>query len=463
MITQQLTEIRPRYVLHLDITREELDDKKIEDILKHHDFNRLKYMKLQDYYEGRHDILHRTKDEGKNNNKLINNFASYITDVVTGYFVGKAIAYTSDNEEYMSLLQGILDSNDEADENAKLVKYCAIKKHAFEILYTDEDGNVSFAAEEPENMIMIYDTKVTPEPIFAIRRYKPDTLDIETDEETIEIYDSEKITRYRYYRGMLTFLDEQEHFFGDVPVIEYKANDERLGLFERQKSLIDAYNKAQSDTMNDIEYFSDAYLALVGMGATEPEDVKKLRENKIILLDENGQAYFITKPVDDAYLEHYKDRIKDDIHRFSMVPNLTDEAFSGTASGVALRYKLWGLEQIASSLERKFRKSIQRRIRLITNILNVRGNYDYRDIELHFTRNIPVNIKEEAETLGLLDGRISRDSAYALMSFIEDPQAERQAFEEEKESNMSRFNLDLDLDEEEEQETGDVDESAEDS
>ena len=67
----------------------------------------------------------------------------------------------------------------------------------------------------------------------------------------------------------------------------------------------------------------------------------------------------------------------------SHVPHLCDESFGGNLSGVAIAYKLWGLEQLCAMKERKFKKGLQRRIELITNILNIKGgHYDYKDSEI---------------------------------------------------------------------------------
>ena len=161
-----------------------------------------------------------------------------------------------------------------------------------------------------------------------------------------------------------------------------------------------------------------------------------------MLLDENGQAFFITKPVNDSYLENYKDRLKNDLFTATMTPDITDEKFSSNASGVALRYKLWGLEQIVSTCERKFQKSLMRRFKLIVTYLNNKGaNYDYKEIEPHFTRNIPVHVKDEAETLKLLRGNVSDETAYSQMSFILDPLYEKQKFEEQQLEKMESYDL----------------------
>jgi SPP1 family phage portal protein len=74
-----------------------------------------RYKHLQAYYEGRHDILNKTvSDESKPNNKLVNDYPGYIVDLITGYFMGKPVAYSSKsgNDAYLQALQDIFDYND---------------------------------------------------------------------------------------------------------------------------------------------------------------------------------------------------------------------------------------------------------------------------------------------------------------------------------------------------------------
>lgn len=449
---------KKKYVLYLN--KEELDKRDLKAIIDIHDQNRLIYEQLQAYYEAQHDILYREKPDDAKNNKLVNNYPGYIVDVAVGYFAGKPVTYSSDNGDFMDAVKKVFDDSNEQDNISVLTKWVLTKKHAFELIYTDEDGAVKVSVDEPENIIMIYDTQIEPEPLFAIRRTKTDELHDISDEESVTVYGRDKNTEYIYKNGDFEFVSETEHFFGGVPVVEYMMNEERRGVFEKQLTLINAYNNTQSDTQNDIEYFADSYLALIGMGATENDDIADMKENRVILLDENGQAYFITKQVNDTYLENHKKRLKEDIHRFSMVPNLTDESFSGNLSGVALKFKLWGLEQVASSLERKFKSSIARRTQLITNILNKSSSYDYRELRQHYTRNIPEHMKEEAEVLGLLLGKVTDETAYAKMSFLDDPQGEKEAMEKQRLERMSAYNLD-DSDEDKDEENEDSEENDE--
>ena len=97
---------------------------------------------------------------------------------------------------------------------------------------------------------------------------------------------------------------------------------------------------------------------LRGMGGTDEEDVKKLRKNTVILIDDtNGSADWLIKNLNDTHIENLKTRLQTDIHKFSNIPDMSDADFAGNTTGVAIKYKLIGLEQIRSHKEREFKKS----------------------------------------------------------------------------------------------------------
>jgi len=418
--------------LDIEVPTEEL----IEQLLVDHDTS--KFEKMQRYYEGEHEILNRTmNDEDKPNNQLVHPFPTNIVNMFLGYFLGEPVTYSSEDENYMEALKEIFDANDEQSNNSIIGKEIGIKGKAYEILFSDEEANAMFACEKPENMIMVYDTKIKPEPLFAIRRYViSDPLEGE-DVEKAEVYTEDKIMYYAVDGDTVTLEEEEDHFFGEVPVIEYLNNDEGMGDFERVITLIDAYNKAQSDTANDFEYFADAYLALIGYSGTDDEDIKNMKENRVLLLEEEGGAQWVTKTQDYLASREFKERLEQDTHKFAQVPNLTDEQFAQNLSGVSIRYKLWGMEQAVSTKERHFKKALQRRLKLLTNFLNVRGsNYDYKNVNISFTRNIPENEKDAAELVGKLAGYISQKTLLSYLPFVEDPQKEMERVEEERQERV---------------------------
>ena len=133
-------------------------------------------------------------------------------------------------------------------------------------------------------------------------------------------------------------------------------------------------------------------------------------------------------------------RLREDMHIFSAVPNLTDANFGGNLSGVAVSYKLWGLEQICAIKERKFKRGLQRRIELITHILNIQGGqFDYRDIDIQFRRNKPQNVLEIAQIITMLSGELSRETRLQMLPTIDNVQDELQKLEDEKQQEVNSF------------------------
>ena len=397
-----------------------------------------KYHHLQEYYLGNHDILHSHKEHSASpNNRIVCNVAKYITDTATGYFLGKPVVYGSSDDNYLAQLQDIMDYNDEQDHNAELAKGCSIKGSCCEMLYLDEDAAIRMTLLEPDDCLVIYPTG-SEEPMGAIRR-------IVTEDK-----DGNKITRYEWWReedvwyftapdgGSLQLSGTEDHYWHGVPVVEYRNNDERMGDYESVIPMIDAYNRVQSNTANMYQYNDDAIMVLSHMGAATSNDIVQIKEEGAISLANGGTISWLTKDVNDAGLEHYKDRLTRDIHALSGVPRLSDEQFAGNLSGVAIAYKLWGLEQVTAIKERKFKRGLQRRAELITNILHITSNptYDYRDIDIQFRRNQPQNLPELADVVTKLAADLSRETRLKLLPNVSNVQDEINKLRAEEEQQL---------------------------
>lgn len=403
-----------------------------------------RYKMLQNYYEGYNNILKRTKeDKTKPNNKIVSGYPSYIVDLMQGYFIGKPVTYTSSNKELIKDIQDIFNYNDEQDENSEIAKMCGIKGRAYEIIYVDEDAKIRFNEMDADNVIMVYDTKINPEPNFAIRYYYSNDIYGDKDKLNVAVYTKNRIYYYIQGENGLILTKEEEHYFQEVPIIEFLNNDEGIGDFERVLSLIDAYDLTQSDTANDFEEFTDAFLCLVNLGATEKEDLQKLKEDKVLLLDEHGQASWLIKNINDTALQNYKDRLNNDIHKFSKIPDISDEKFMGNTSGESMKYKLLALDQVIAAKQRKFKRALQKRLELICNYLAIKDKvYDYRDIDINFTVNKPVNEKEMVEMAIQMKGITSLTTALAKVPGVDDVELELEKIEKEKGAYTEEIDLD---------------------
>lgn len=425
--------------------KEELSIEDIQKFIKKHKAESIRYIKLQKYYEGKHDILDHTSRDGQPNNKIVNPYPKYITDMLVGYFVGQPISYTSKEDDgLLKDLQAIFDYSDEQEENLELAKICSIKGKAYELLYRDEDARIRFNEFGPDQMFVIYDMTISPSVKFAIRYY-----DVGEGNDKItyaEVYDKEVCTLYKGKDSDLSLEQITPHTFKDVPVVEYVNNKEEQGDFEQVITLIDAYNKAQSNTLNDMDQFTDAYLILVNMAGTDSGRIEDLKRDRVMLLDEDGDAKWLIKEINDAWVENYKDRVRRDIHKFSYTPDMQDESFGNNLSGVSIRYKILAMEQIRSNKERKFKKGLQRRIELICNSLSLEKDIDlFTSINIKFANTLPQNIYELSQTIKNLSPYLSSETLLNQLPFVENAKEElekKKAEDEEITSSYDFTNID---------------------
>lgn len=402
------------------------DPKFITRIIDDHKISNIPRLdKLNRYYNGQHDILNRPMiDPAKPNNKIVHPFPAYITNTVNGYFMGKPVTYSSDNPSYIQAIQGVLGTNDESYINAQHSKSASVKGLSAELIYMNEANEIKFNLIDIRELVLIYSDSIDPELIGAIRYYELKDYMSDKTILNVELYTADEIITYSEGKSGLAETDRKPHYFKEVPVIVYYNNAELSGDWERLIPLIDAYDMAVSDHSNMLEYFSDCYLVLSGLTA-EPEDIAAMKENRVMLLGENGKAEFLTKTADVQTLETYKVRLERDIHKFAQVPDIQAEGFTSDLSGIAINYKLQALEQLSVTKERLFKRALQKRIRLITNMLNLQGaSFEYTDVTLQFERNLPVNVAEKIASVKNLYGIVSMSTLLQQLPFIEDVQAE---------------------------------------
>ncbi|MEE1307926.1 MAG: phage portal protein [Anaerovibrio sp.] len=416
--------------MRIETTKTELGIRDISSIVLSHMADVEHKRKLMRYYMGDHDIRHKLqRNTSAPNNKLVSNYCEYITNMSTGFFMGMPVSYTSasDNEDSLGELVAVLNYNDEASHNLRLAEEASIKGEAYELLYMDADAQIRFAMIPAEEIVLVCDASVEKRIMYAVRHYRVYDIGRVTYKEYVEVYDRSSVTSYSYNGGSLTVIDgPKPHYFDDVPIVEYPNNEQRRGDFEGVISLVDAYNKAQSLTLDDMEDFTNAYLVLKGLGGNTAEDMAELRQNKVLQLDEGGNAEWLIKDLNDDYIENIKKRLQSDIHKFSNIPDMTDDSFSGNTSGVAIKYKLIGLEQVRSRKERGFKQGLQRRIELISGMVRTKSGpaIDFRDVQIIFTANIPANVQDQANLVKTLYGIVSLKTLLGQLSFVDNPASE---------------------------------------
>lgn len=430
-----------KYHLPRGFTQQELLDQ-VAIFISH----KYQYQVLENYYIGRQDILNRMmNDASKPNNKVVNNFAKLIVDTNSSYFLGNPITYVGENQKTLDKMNEWLSSNNATDVDAELAKLASMMGHAFEFHWINRDGDHKFKYVPAKNTLAIYSADLDEDLLVAVNISQVKNIATGQTITNLEIYDDKNITRMRgTIEGNVSnfkTIEVKEHPFGEVPVIEYIANDERQGDFESIMTQIDAYDQVVSDSINDVEYWNDAYLVLRDLSATTTEDIQTMKENRVLLVDGTGDADFITKQINDKHVENIKDRLVQDIHKHSQTPNLSDEQFATNLSGTAIRYKMLALENRTSMRERKFTKSIMKRLSFGFRTLGLRGQELVNDIHPVFVRNLPANLVELADMIIKLKDIVSDETLRSQLPFINDLEKESKLVAEQKleELEMSMF------------------------
>jgi SPP1 family phage portal protein len=410
----------------------------VKTYIRKHETRMRRYVYLENLYKGFHDVYKQPEKEAwKPDNRLAVNFPRYITETFSGYGYGIPIKETHPDEVIEEAMQAFGRDNELTDHEGEMVKLCCIYGHAFEYLYQNEERKTKLTAVAPKDLFVVYDDTMQQRALFAVR-YGYHRLDSGHPREQYgEILTREAVIPFEGGQTKEAVLNP----YGYIPVVEWRLNDERMGIYENVAGLVEAYNHAIGEKANDVDAFADAYLAVLGSEVDE-DGYRKIRDNRLINLYGTDSAKdiiveFLQKPTADGTQENLLNRLENLIYQTSMVANISDETFGSTASGIALAYKLQAMSNLALTFDRKIEKSLRKRYKIFCSLsTNVPDPDAWRDMTFDMTRNLPKNRLEEAQTAQALEGIVSHETQLKVLSIVDSPKEELNRIEEEDEKQQ---------------------------
>ena len=423
-----------------------------------------------------------TRNPNKIDERIPNDFFSDIIDTKQGYMGNEVtVDLPEGTTAQLEALKRFHRLNDAVDQNSEMVKAAARDGVGYRLLYIPEGLNEIRTKQLPASETVTYEDESLGTTVYAMRYWYVDDVvfqgarDYKTKRTVVEWYDKENITyyiddgqgNYKIDRNKGREVETEEgrsktgvqpHLFNGVPIIKFRNNEEGQGEAEKVLSLIDAYDTIVSATVSEIEQFRLAYLALKDAGGTVTDDfMRRLEQTGVFPLGPNGDAKFITK---DAAVESVKivlDELRINIYQFARSIDLSKD-YGGDLRVIGWQVALLNLENSCKVTERKFKQSLLDEYQLISQKWAEWGvQIDPLDLEFTFTRNFPKDLGSEAKILLDLLGTVSRKTAYSLMSFIGDPEAEAEAYDEERTANADMFGLGLMNESEDDTASGDQD------
>ena len=401
-----------------------LTDEQLTKFIRQNDsITQRRYSKLWKAYNNDYPIYHAPKKAAwRPDVRVSANFAQYIVDTFEGFFLGVPVKVTSEDDEIAAAINLIDDAADSDDVNAEWSTLISIFGRAYRICYVDEDGEIGTACLDPMESFAIYNEGIKPRMLYFVRTYMgADKIrhGSISDETTVRYFDMSG--------GNITWTDERPHGFDGVPAVEGVLNNARRGIFESVLPLIDTYNKALAEKANDVDSFAEAYLKVLGAKIDE-ETLRFMRENRVINFDGKSAADivvdFLQKPSGDSTQEHLLDRIETLIFTTAMVCNISDDGFA-TSSGIALKYKMLPMINMAAKKWRKYAAALNQYYRLIcSNPVTALPPDAWARLKYVHTLNYPANIADEAETAAKLEGITSKKTQLSVLSIVDDVDAE---------------------------------------
>lgn len=430
----------------------------IEQLKQYINTHKLQIARLEElkrYYLGDNNIKYRPDktDEFAADNRISSDFAKYITVFEQGYMLGNPVKYTNEDKILQDLIDTFSEQTNEAYHNILIKTDLSIYGRAYELLNPEEDENSGVILKlyhlAPEQTFVIYDDTYQQKSLLGVNYYEVDYGGGHR-KTVVRVYSDN--TLYTYIDDNqdtfgLHLVDEIEHYLKGVPVNEFKNNEDRTGAYESVLDDIDAYDLSQSELANFQQNSNDAILLITGNPYTGSDDNDYLEDGRvnpngrlgvalgfkkaqIAVLDDNPNpggsqpdAKYLVKQYDSAGAEAYKQRLVNDILRFTFTPDILDNNFSGIQSGESMKYKLMASNNYRSKQERLFKKGLMRRLRLAVNIWEVKGNEatNYQAINqtaVIFSPNLPQNDTELANIAKSLFGVVSDQTVYELLEQV---------------------------------------------
>ena len=408
--------------------------------------------KYKNYYDGIQAILNKSySDTTKPCSKTVTNYCKNIVDSYCGYLASPGCISYSSNDDIEEIMN-ILKYNDYQAEDSDFLLNALIYGVSAELMYIDDSSQVRFRIINPTQCFGIYDDSLTGDLMYFVRMYKANDWN-ESDLYNVDVYSNYSIKHYTMsgMNGWLNFVSEEPHYFGQCPANIFIMPDEK-SIFDCILPLQDSFNEILTSEIDDYSAFCDAYLALVGVDA-DTEDIAAMKANRVLVLPEGASANWIIKGSNDTQVENILKRIHSSIYRIAACPDFSSESFiGGVSSGIAIQYRLTGMETRAGKIASEMKKALQRRIEIICGIATLKlGEEVFRDIKIDFKRNIPADTTAVVDMITKLNGTVSNATLLAQLPFVSDVDTELEALKTEKANNMSLYNFGASAAEEDEE------------
>lgn len=427
-------------------------------------------------YLGKNIKQNISKDEVKVNI----NYGKYVVDILRNFFLGEPIKYdNNDSSDEKSLfaasgavqasvkngkvikhewdkikgkkidISPIISAYDDqviSKVDSKIGKYMGMYGSAQELLYASDDEvpKPKSAVIMPQNCILVQDNTIEHRDIFFMMFEKREKLN-KQEYYAVTVY-TDRTERYYESSDLQSFMfnayQAREHYYGAVPCINYDNDDDRQGDLEQMVTLSEVYSNLMSDRLTDKRKFIDAILAIYGFSLPD-DNSQNLKENKLIDgIPIDARIEYIQRVFDESSVKILGDDLVRDIHKTSMTVDMSDEAFSGNVTGIALELKFMPMSFLTKTKIRNMDEGLKKRFELYNRWLVKKGAMQpvsKNDVDVVFTIDMPANLSETVDVIEKLEGRVDEPTLLSLLPFVKDPVEMAEIMKKQKEEKQKQY------------------------
>lgn len=376
------------------------------------------YKEMLDYYKGitEIDTVYPTATFGENNKSKINYIKKFINEHVA-YGVGVPIQYTHNKDDKGCI--EVIEKNIQIQKSsldANFMKNMLIFGKAYELayIYEDKEGNqeLRFKISSPLNSISYCNDEGEVE-MFLYFFYK------ELDENLyIDCYCDDGI--YHFKNDFDSQIGNIEEALLGVPVSIAQLDDDIYGtLFKDIKDLQDCLELVVSNWVNNDCDFRDSYMKAKNLSIDEDFIAKANKLKVFELPSEEADIEYMTKNGNAEYVSKLVEKIQDYIYQVSQSIN-SNENLQSNLSGVAILSRIINLRNKIGLEQKCLADAIKNRLKILFKYTNTidNTNYDYRDLIIKFTMNVPQDDIGMAQIISQLKDILSSETGLNQLSFV---------------------------------------------
>ena len=376
--------------------------------------DKISYTEPENYYNGMTKAQREYPENDKRcNRKFGTNHVKMFCDEEISYMTGNKLVYSSKsgNIEAVKDIETTVD-NINACLDTELATTLLIYSKAYEIYYLDEYKDFKIKVVNPLQGIGYEDVEGKVQ--MFLYMYKK-MLD---DKTYIDLYDDKYI--YHFDESFNKVEEPTPHYFGRCPVGVAKLNNGVLDtIYNQIHGLQNAYEFTLMDWSNEIGDTRLSYLLMSGCQMSK-EQADIMKEMGIITTENaDSKVSFLLKDIKPEFLKAYRDIIEEEMYK--VAHHLKNQiTVQSNTSGNMLAVRLNCLRIKLTTQYQCLKNCIRTRLQcLFTYLYQAEDKmYDFKDIDVKFTLNLPNNDYEMAQIISLLSGKVSIKGMSEKLSWV---------------------------------------------